>query len=77
MSDKYVIRNCPAYSETQGVYWTCYEDNNKLLCQDCTDCIIKQIVQVCNEYSDKWEDCDFSNGLSDEIFKLLDIEEVE
>lgn len=48
-----------------------------MFCQDCESCVMKQIVQVCNEYSDKWEDCDFSNGLSGEIFKLLDIQEVE
>lgn len=86
MSRRMIIRNCPAYSETQGVYWTCYEDNNKLLCQDCTDCVMKQIVELCNgikcpcEYkgADCWE-CTESGArrFADKILKLLDIQEVE
>ena len=70
---KYIIKNCPAYYIN-----TCSDSKVKeQYCSKCTDCVMKQIVQVCNEYSDKWEDCDFSNGLSDEIFNLLQIEEVE
>lgn len=86
MNDKkMIIRNCPAYSETR-VYWTCYEDNNKLLCQDCTDCVMKQIVELCNgikcpcEYkgADCWE-CTESGArrFADKILKLFDIQEVE
>jgi hypothetical protein len=63
----YIIKNCPATGAG------CCGDT----CPEITDCPLKQIIQVCNEYSDKWEDCDFSNGLSDKIFKLLDIQEVE
>lgn len=69
----YVIRNCPAYSETQGVYWTCYEDNNKLLCQDCPDCVMKQIVELCKE---DWEDMTVSKFQS-ELLNKIDIREVE
>lgn len=72
----YVIRNCPAYNETQSVYWTCY----KLLCQDCPDCVMKQIVEKCKfwinaEKNNKYK----TNGwiLSDDILHLLDIQEVE
>lgn len=61
----YVIRNCPAYGE-------CYFVDE---CQDCTDCIMKQIVELCKEelkgqYSDTW-------SLVQKISKLLDIGEVE
>lgn len=78
----YIIKNCPCYNnerfiggflDDKATFCTYYGKK----CQGCTDCVLKQIVEVCNEYSDKWEDCDFSNGLSDEIFKLLDIQEVE
>ena len=69
---KYIIKNCEQIHSSDNFCWS-----KNVLCQDCTDCVMKQILHVCSEYSDKWEDCDFSNGLSDEIFKLLDIEEVE
>lgn len=69
---KYIITNCPTLMGNR----LCYGKTIKQ-CADCTDCVMKQILHVCSEYSDKWEDCDFSNGLSDEIFKLLDIQEVE
>jgi hypothetical protein len=71
----YVIRNCPA--KIKGKTKLCAKEIPYKHCQDCNDCVLKQIVQVCNEYSDKWEDCDFSNGLSEEILKLLDIQECE
>lgn len=71
MSSKYIIKNCPNLMGNS----LCLGRRTRL-CTDYTDCILKQIIQVCNEYSDKWEDCDFSNGLSDEILKLLDIQEV-
>lgn len=73
MSNKYIIKNCPCI-----VIEECNSfRDNEIFCKDCTGCKLKQIVQVCNEYSDKWEDCDFSNGLAKEIFKLLDIQEVK
>lgn len=84
---KYIIKNCPAYSENQGVYWTCYEDNNKLLCQDCTDCLLKQIVEKCRvaqkEYPKKFSDEEMDmfvsgrNNLAGIILALLDIQEVK
>jgi hypothetical protein len=75
MNEKYVIRNCPCYQDNKGM--NCISPNGYYFCQYVPDCKLKQIVQVCNEYSDKWEDCDFSNGLSEEILKLLDIQECE
>ena len=70
--NKYIIKNCEQIHSADNFCWS-----KNMFCQDCESCVMKQIVQVCNEYSDKWEDCDFSNGLSGEIFKLLDIQEVE
>ena len=66
MSDKYIIRNCPAI---YGVFFDkCkkdhYEDGT-VLCQDCTDCVMKQIVKQAGY-------C-----LCPEILELLDIQEVE
>lgn len=81
----YVIRNCPAYSEKQGVYWTCYEDNNKLLCQDCSNCVMKQIVELCrdkNYFVKKFPNAQFSSGVQNselafDILQLLNIQEGE
>ena len=71
---RYIIKNCEQIHSSDNFCWS-----KSMFCQDCTDCLLKQIVELCSEYSGKWEDCDFSNGfgLSDEIFELLDIQEVE
>lgn len=73
-SNRYVVLNCPCYT-SKGGYYDCWV-NQDTWCKNVTNCVIKQVIQVCNEYSDKWEDCDFSNGLSYEIFKLFNIEEI-
>ena len=86
MSNKYVIKNCEL---------TCNGEcpNSKTgYCKDCTDCKLKQIVELCKERSNKCERCmsfeDYqptdclSCGnddviLANDILQLLDIEEVE
>lgn len=90
MSDKYIIKNCPCF-------WHIGEDDgcsleNMKLCEDDTDCVMKQIVELCRERSNKCERCkgfeDYqptdclscSNDdviLANDILQLLDIEEVE
>lgn len=75
MSDKkMIIRNCPAFDSK---YNECHSkiEPHKLYCMDCTDCKMKQIVELCKEefkgqYSDAW-------SLAQKISKLLDIQEVE
>lgn len=71
--DKYVIRNCPACYLCSNKY-VCDENNDKY-CKDITDCVMKQIVELCKEelkgqYSDTW-------SLVQKISKLLNIQEVE
>ena len=80
---KYTVKNCPAISFAGG----CKNGEVKAWdCQDCTDCVMKQIVDLCNgikcpcEYkgADCWECTE--NGarrLADKILKLLDIQEVK
>ena len=84
MSDKYIIRNCPCFVEGIAIKGneqktqTC--NNHKIreltYCQDCTDCVMKQIVELCKKEIKQHvltERKLFANG----ILELLDIEEVE
>ena len=52
---KYIIKNCPALSFSLGFY--CDEYQKK--CQDCTDCLLKQIVELCKKAI---KDCDKCKG---------------
>ena len=74
---KYIVRNCPALSFSLGFY--CDEYQKK--CQDCTDCIMKQIVELCkepcrkrctNNCLGKKKYCGYG-----QILQKLDIQEVE
>lgn len=86
MSDKkMIIRNCPAFDSK---YNECHSkiEPHKIYCMDCTDCVLKQIVELCKgikcpcEYkgADCWE-CTESGArrFADKILKLIDIQEVE
>lgn len=74
---KYIVRNCPALSFSLGFY--CDEYQKK--CQDCTVCVIKQIVELCKETCrkrctnyclGKKKYCGYG-----QILQKLDIQEVE
>ena len=77
---KYIIKNCPAIQ--QG---TCEKYG---MCQDCTDCVMKQIVEMCKKeikvYRNTLLPNDGTNTLhfgrqsfAYDILQLLDIQEVE
>lgn len=78
---KYLIRNCPAISFAGG----CQNKEVKVWdCQDCTDCVLKKIVEKCKEV----QELEYQKGrlkckspskakFGREILKLLDIQEVE
>lgn len=69
MSDKYIIRNCPSTYENFEDKYVCTSQVKQkgfpCYCQDCTDCVLKQIVKQAGY-------C-----LCPEILELLDIDEVE
>ena len=46
---KYIIKNCSAYS----VCGICVSQEAECLCKDCTDCLLKRIVELCKSI-----DCD-------------------
>lgn len=87
--NKYIIRNCPAhfFDEINGKpkCWQKWEQFDES-CQNCTDCLLKQIVELCKEK--KVINCNidgkeqilkayYHTHLGDKILKLLDIQEVE
>lgn len=73
-----IIKNCPAiYEYGKGLCCNDLKFNEHTLCQDCTDCVLKQIVELCEQYK---KDYNTTNGvwlLANNITNLLNIQEVE
>jgi hypothetical protein len=72
---KMIIRNCPAYSDY-------CEEIKSYECQDCTDCVMKQIVEKCKRTLsiNKVSENEFTLGkmtFAEFILKDIDIQEVE
>ena len=65
---KYIIKNCEQIHSADNFCWS-----KNVLCQDCTDCVLKQIVEKCME---NWEDMT-TDKFQRELLDLLDIQEVE
>lgn len=89
MSDKYIIKNCPACRQYQVGIYTCDDlyDCDLQRCQDCTDCVMKQIVEKCKKeirvYRNTLLPNDGTNTLhfgrqsfAYDILQMLDIEEI-
>jgi hypothetical protein len=88
---KMIIQNCPAFLDDIQLLefskGTCNSlQNHRAYCQNCTDCVLKQIVELCKnidcpcEYqgADCWECSRIgAKTFADKILKLLDIQEVE
>lgn len=90
---KYIIRNCPAYDYDEEfnyhickqplIPYECSVDD----CQDCNDCVMKQVVERCREaqkeyprhFPDGETDMFVSgrNNLAGIILALLDVQEVK
>lgn len=89
--DKYVVKNCPAiYGIDDGFLCSHREDDeDEKYCYDCTDCVLKQIVEKCKKYIENYNDKVFYDKddikilmgkvmLSQSILsEFLDIQEVE
>ena len=78
---KYVIKNCECILPSG----TCFV-KSLIQCQDCTDCTMKQIVELCkhiksinktNSYVGEYIEFTQHSPLANEILELLDIQEVE
>lgn len=70
---KYIIKNCPAFTEEDNRYGLCFDDYNGYCkpCKDITDCLLKRIVDVCREQNLKYDTTACS------VLELLEIEECE
>lgn len=85
----YVIQNCPAFvlmrTATSGTYFDmCGNAKGHIKCADCTDCVLKQIVEKCRKtvkiFSAESGTQPYAGGRCTEaegILKLLDIQGVE
>ena len=82
-NNRYVILNCPMY-----FYGNCYGHTGNCDCSDCTDCVMKQIVEKCKKEITAYRNTLLPNdgtntlhfgrqSLAYDILKLLDIQEVE
>lgn len=67
MDKKYIVKNCPAYSDY-------CEEIKSYECQDCTNCLIKQVIEKCKDSLDMGYRDEF---ISSEILQLFEIEECE
>lgn len=82
MSDKYIIKNCPCIVVDEC---NSFKDD-EVFCKDCTDCVLKQIVELCEdeiELVKKWQEetkypfKPTAFELAEKILNQLDIQEVE
>lgn len=75
---KYIIKNCEQIHSSDNFCWS-----KNILCQDCTDCVLKQIVDLCKpvkkEYLEHKLDALIAGkfNIAGKILLLLDIQEVE
>ena len=63
----YIVKNCPAQPIIWNNNWC---DKKQQFCQNCTDCVIKQVIEKCKEHP--FKDC----ACGDDILQLFDIEEI-
>lgn len=86
MSDKkMIIRNCPCFfeeNEEVNDYTCSWNDTEELACQDCTNCLLKRIVEKCKRTLsiNKGSENEFTLGkitFAEFILKDIDIQEVE
>ena len=67
---KYIIKNCELICNGEC-------PNSKTgYCQDCTDCVMKQIVELCKDELGRVRTIG-KDIMAEEILKLLDIQECE
>jgi hypothetical protein len=82
---KYIIKNCPSLNQARNlcneIINTCCADYNMgkpvVNCQDCTDCLLKRIVEKCKFLINTFDYDRGANYTANEILSMLEIEECE
>lgn len=78
-ANKCVVKNCPAFDSK---YNECHSkiEPHKLYCQDCTNCVIKQVIEKCKENLSSLETYidirSYECTMLQDILQLFDIEEI-
>ena len=77
MSEKYVIKNCEC--KVKGKTTLCVRDIPYKKCENINDCVMKKIVELCNETLEQENDPinTLEMSFAQKILQLLDIEECE
>lgn len=103
--NKYIVKNCPAISKTE-ILLTSYPPQLRTAfkcgmknefgislsqnCENCTDCLLKQVLEKCKNAGCKDADCEYKDQkgclecgeniagiFAEEILQLIEIEECE
>lgn len=88
---KYIIKNCPClYEYGKGDCCNDLRYDQHTLCQDCTDCLLKKIVEKCETHFNFCDNCvgdvnidciDCTQGgkaiMGNYILEMLEIKECE
>lgn len=84
---KYIIKNCPCFDKdnTQCLDTPVLPITEMILCKDHTDCVLKQIVELCKNkdyFVKRFPNAQFSSGVQNselafDILQLLNIQESE
>lgn len=83
MIKKYIVKNCPCFNEGHpdlDYFGECLDltqaEND--CCADCTNCLIKQVIEKCMVCSEGWSDWAIAEQVkASEILELFHIEEVD
>lgn len=72
-SNRYVVLNCPTLMGNR----LCYSKEIRQ-CADCTDCVIKQVIEKCKKHADESSYCGYCciENLGYSILDMFDIEEI-
>ena len=89
-ASRYIVKNCPAYQtfypDTGAEpFSVCDAELPFKKCQNCTDCVIKQIIELCKNkdyFVKRFPNAQFSSGVQNselafDILRLFDIEEIK
>jgi hypothetical protein len=77
-ASKYIIKNCPSILPMTKLCDSESMFNCGTYCKDCTDCVIKQVIEKCkNELQVRNNWWCGAKPLAQEILQLFDIEEIK